>query len=561
MALPKPRRHWLGTVCAAVALFLLWTPALDAASPGADRPKVAVVLGGGAARGISHIGFLQALEESGIPIDYVVGTSMGSIVGALYAAGYSPADLRQIVRNLDYSRLFSLRLPPRGGFLVTEPFAAFLDTLLGGRDFARLRLPFYAVITRLSDGQEVALHEGPVSRAVLASMTIPVLFPPVEIGGAHFVDGGMKNAVPANVARQVGADIVLAVDVKKELRDVDYGSLLHVFQLTMYFMIDGYVQQIAPLADVVVVPDVKYDSYMEYGRVDYFIAQGYAAARRALPEIKAVLARQAPDFPYHAIPPTPDHSVQELQALVELAYARAAQAPRPLTVAPLLRAAAGSEPRLAAGLNTRGGALGAWQAAYGYLWDFADAEAGHHALSLSAPWGTHGTLQVFLKRYPAHGLTRPGAAWSWSDPGGWQSGASLEGSFTGAGSLWEIFLGRDTPRTDRLAGYWRLSAEKPGPFTRLSARAGLTQTPVPEGWALWESALVFPELCAEAEARSAFPDQAGIPQREFWLRAGGALDVRLFGLIPFKVRFLAGQELGTGKRAWSLDFGQEVSLP
>lgn len=114
---------------------------------------------------------------------------------------------------------------------------------------------------------------------ILASMSIPAVFPPVEIGGKYFIDGGMKNAVPANVARQMGADIVIGVNINRELEKIDYNSILNNVQLALYLMIDGYTKLNEPFADLMIVPDVKYDSYMAYSRVDYFIQRGYEAAR------------------------------------------------------------------------------------------------------------------------------------------------------------------------------------------------------------------------------------------------------------------------------------------
>lgn len=583
------RMTWRGVAPASAALALLlalaltlgaaW-PGVAAAeppkvSPEGRRPTVALVLGGGAARGISHLGLIQALEENGVPIDFVVGTSMGSIVGGLYAAGYSPSDMRQIVQELDYARLFALQLPPRGGLLFSDAFAAFLDTLLEGRDFSQLRLPFYAVLTKLSDGTEVPLHAGPVSRAVLASMTIPVLFPPVEIAGDHFVDGGMKNAVPANVARDLGADLVLAVDVKKELAQVDYGSLLNVFQLTMYFMIDGYVQKIAPLADVVIVPEAQYDSYMEYGRTEYFFRKGYEAAQQALPAIRAAIARQAPGFPYFCVPPTPDHPPAELQALLDRAYRNAQAAPRPFSLYPVFRPQAGSEPRLALGLEGGGGGLGRWRGAVGYRWNLADPAADYAALSLNRPLGPRWTGQAYFKRYPKDGATRPGAALVWRKPPDWAGGLAVETPPGDTTLRWRAEVGRERPITGRLALDWHLSAgrlppgEAPGRgapgvtgdsgFT--AARLGLTYSPTPDGWPVWELALAQPRLLLQVETVAWVPGPSSGPSTETWLRTGGRLDLKFFGFLPLQLRLLAGTAVPTGRTAWTLDLGQTVVWP
>lgn len=267
------------------------------------RPVVGLVLGGGAARGFSHIGLIAALEEAGIPIDIIVGTSMGSIVGGLYAAGYSTDNLTQIVANLDPALLFDLEYMPAGGIVSGERFELFLRELLDNKEFDELKIPFYAVVTDLRTGEEVVLDSGQVSKAIQASSAIPGLFSPVLIEERYYVDGGLKNAVPVNVARDKGADVVIAVDVKKDLKEVDYDNILHNIQLTLWFMINGYVEQHIQHADVVIVPEVKYDSYMEFDRSSYFILQGYKAGKASVEEIKAALLALDGDFvavPYRA---------------------------------------------------------------------------------------------------------------------------------------------------------------------------------------------------------------------------------------------------------------------
>ena len=164
------------------------------------RPTVALVLGGGSARGFSHIGLIKALEENGIPIDMIVGTSMGSIVAGLYAAGYSVENMEQLATHLDTSKLLDIPLPPTGGVVDSTGIQQFLDVLLDGKTYDQLPIPFKSVVVNLGTGRELALDEGLVSVGIQASMSIPGVFPPVQIGDAYYVDGGLKNQVPANVA-------------------------------------------------------------------------------------------------------------------------------------------------------------------------------------------------------------------------------------------------------------------------------------------------------------------------------------------------------------------------
>lgn len=274
-----------------------------AAASEKTRPTVAVVLGGGAARGISHIGLLKALEEEGIPVDVVVGSSMGSIVSGLYAAGFSTDNLATLAREVEFTSLFTLYVPPRGAVLNPDPFEKFLHHLTGGAQVEDLQRPFYTVVTDIVSGDELVVESGSLAKALVASMSIPGIFPPVPIDGRYYVDGGMKNAVPANVARDRGADVIIAVDVKKELEHIDHNNLLTNLQLTLYFLIEGYVDLHIQHADVVIVPDVQYDSYMDFSSAEYFIHQGYAAAKKAMPEIRRAILARDPDFPFGATVP------------------------------------------------------------------------------------------------------------------------------------------------------------------------------------------------------------------------------------------------------------------
>lgn len=559
-----------------LVLFFLALAAAPAQAEPAARPTVAVVLGGGAARGIAHVGFLEALEEHGIPVDLIVGTSMGSIVGGLYAAGYSPADLHRIMAEVDYGRLFALRSPPRGGLLSPEPFGAFLDVLLEGKDFAALSRPFYAVATNLTWGEEEVFHEGPVSRAILASMAIPALFPPVQIGTKYYVDGGLRDSVPVAVARNLGADVVIAVNVNQEAGEANYGSLVNILELTLFYVLDGYVQEVEHLADVLVEPEVSYDSYMEYGRVDHFCRKGHEAAERALPEINKAIARVSPDFAYASAPErTPDHSSAELQALVTRAYGQAERAPRPYLFLPLLEPVAGSQAEVGLGLLTTGGGLNTLRETAGYRWVFAERTEDYGYWSTThplSPWWTGG---VFLKYYPGSGALRPGAA-AWSTgPARWRLGVKAEAAPEGH-LRWKAEVGRSHSLNDnwtlawkaraaRLAGWELPGGGSPGGEPNpafASAQGAFVYSPAPDGWPFWAFTMVYPRLEAGVEQVIWIPaESAGGVTQETWLRAGASLEFRVFGFLPLEVHLRTGLALPSRRSSWSLDLGQRVDLP
>lgn len=351
-----------------IAFFtLLWHPGYAS-----KKPSVALVLGGGAARGFSHIGLIQAFEDNGIPIDYLVGTSMGSIVSGLYAAGYSVENMKTIVNNLELASLIDILIPPKGGFINTTRLEQYLNVLLHQQSFAELKTPFYSVITRLDTGEELALNHGKVSQAIQASMSIPVLFPAVSIDNVHYVDGGMKNAVPVNVASNLGADVIIGVDVKKELEEINYDSVLNNLQLAMWFMIDGYVELNTSSADVIIVPDVKYDSYMDYQKADLFIEAGYSAGIEYMEEIKEAILTLEPDFDFTPYRQS-GYSEEYLLNIIAEANDTALRARRPLTVTPLFQQAIDNTWKL--GVQLSYGPLSWFN--LGYRYGFSPTIGGH----------------------------------------------------------------------------------------------------------------------------------------------------------------------------------------
>ncbi len=175
------------------------------------RPKVGLVLGGGGSRGLAHIGVLQVLVREGIPIDFIVGTSMGGIVGALYASGMSPDEISDGLSQLGNSSLFVRRLfSARARQSVVRDY---LKDVLAGKTFDDLRIPLAVMAVDMRHGQEIVLDKGLLLPAVLASSAVPAVFPPVEIEGRQLADGGVIDSLATYVAFERGADVVIGVDV------------------------------------------------------------------------------------------------------------------------------------------------------------------------------------------------------------------------------------------------------------------------------------------------------------------------------------------------------------
>jgi predicted acylesterase/phospholipase RssA len=178
--------------------------------------KLGYALGGGAARGLFHIGVLSVLEEYGITPDVIAGTSMGAIIGAMYASGLKTSDLKQIARGIDWKqimRLTDIVALPKSGLIQGNRIVALLKSILGDIGFSQLKCKYAAVAADLYTGQQVVFTEGSLIEAIRASISIPGIFTPVHYEGQYLVDGGLVNVVPVTVCRDLGADFVIGVNV------------------------------------------------------------------------------------------------------------------------------------------------------------------------------------------------------------------------------------------------------------------------------------------------------------------------------------------------------------
>jgi len=356
---------------------------------------VALVLGGGAARGFSHIGLLKALEENGIPVDMIVGTSMGSIVAGLYAGGYSVENIEEIAVHLDTSKLLDIPFPASGGVVDSTGIQVFLDELLGGRAYDQMNIPFRSVVVDLGTGKDVAISEGKVSVGIQASMSIPGVFPPVQINGSYYVDGGLMNQVPANVAAEMGADVIIAVSLEKDYSNADYRRILDNLRLSLNAMMGGYTQLNTVMADVLIVPEVGLDSSWEFQKVSYFIQQGYEAGLEYVEQIKAVILAKDPGFefkPYRQ----PGYSAEELKEIVRRAERRVEGLPKRFTFKPEFQFDRFYDfPKL--GFKFTHGPL-SWFGV-GYRYGFDNQHGGHE---LFVDWGKHqwGSVDLFMRKTP-----------------------------------------------------------------------------------------------------------------------------------------------------------------
>ena len=185
------------------------------------QPKIGLALGSGGARGLAHIGVIKVLEENNIPIDFIAGSSIGAMVGGFYASGLNIKELEEIALGTDWRRIFSTLLEPsfKKGLIGGEKLKTFIEQHVDRKNFEFCKIPFAAVATDLKTGEIVVLDEGEMAPAIRASISIPLIFKPVEINGRTLADGGLSAPVPAEVARNMGADIVIAVNLDKHYYD------------------------------------------------------------------------------------------------------------------------------------------------------------------------------------------------------------------------------------------------------------------------------------------------------------------------------------------------------
>jgi len=258
----------------------------------ATRPKVGLALGGGGARGFAEIGVIRALEREKVPIDVIAGTSVGSLIGALYADTGKSLDLEFSALGVTNEDLFDYKALAilSGGFVKGERLEEFLGGKLRNREIEHLAIPFAAVATELRTGKTVVFDRGPVVRAVHASAAIPGVFVPVTIDGRIFVDGGVTDPVPADVARSLGAQVVIAVAIPSAIPSKTPTNPLEV----AYHAVTVMAAEIGRLrcreADIVITPDVGDTAYDDFSRKKQLIEAGEAATLAALPAIKEAIA-------------------------------------------------------------------------------------------------------------------------------------------------------------------------------------------------------------------------------------------------------------------------------
>ena len=249
-------------------------------------PAIGIALGGGFARGIAHVGVLKVLEEEGIPIHAVAGTSVGALIGACYCSGLSPADMEELAHKTRFTSFARWTLS-RCGFASNDRMVPYLTRTLKCKNFEQLRIPLGVTATDFNTGEGVVFQSGSIIDPVRASCSYPGMFLPIEIGGRHLVDGMLSHPVPTRPVRDMGADKVIAIHLKGTWSNG--GPPRHLFDVIgQSFAIaqDAMSSLWRNAADLVVEPEVSGFAYDDFKRAVDLITVGEAAMRAALPEVK-----------------------------------------------------------------------------------------------------------------------------------------------------------------------------------------------------------------------------------------------------------------------------------
>lgn len=252
------------------------------------RPKIGLALGGGFARGIAHIGVLRVLEEAEIPIDYIAGTSVGALIGAAYAGGTPLDEMERLGRETRFKDFAEWTVSWQG-FASDTRLQHYLHRMTPVRLFRELRIPLTIVATDLMSGQPVYFNEGEIGPALCASCAYPGLFRPVERDGRLLVDGFLAAPVPVRAPRNMGADLVLAVNLASVLKGQRPSNLLEIINQTFSVLIYCGQAIWRPLADLVIEPDVARFGWDDFPKTDALVAAGERAAFAALPQIHATI--------------------------------------------------------------------------------------------------------------------------------------------------------------------------------------------------------------------------------------------------------------------------------
>lgn len=274
------RRHF--STLAGVSMTSYFAPSMAQTS----RPKTALVLGAGSARGFAHIGVIKAIEAAGIKPDLIVGASAGSVIGVFYAAGYTGQQMEDIAMKVRDTDVIDQSNNSKRGLIAGAALQKLINTFVKDKPIESLKIPFVAIATNLKNGEAVQLRTGDTGQAVRASSSMPGIFLPTSINGAELVDGAISSPLPVAVARQMGAEVVIAVDVGSAPQNPQATGIYEIIMQSFEIMGQAIAKLEGQKADVLIKPNVGAFSGSDFGNRAQLIAAGLTAGQRAVDQIR-----------------------------------------------------------------------------------------------------------------------------------------------------------------------------------------------------------------------------------------------------------------------------------
>ena len=263
------------------------SPATTASAP---PIKIGLALGGGAAKGFAHIGVIKILEANGLTPSFVAGTSAGSVVGAMYASGMNAFELQEKAVALDEAKIRDLQFSS-GGLVLGQKLEDYVNEQVQRKPMEQLAKPFVVISTRLEDGERTVFARGNVGQAVRASSSVPGVFQPVTIGKYHYVDGGIVSPVPVDAARNLGADIVIAVDISNKASGKTPANMLGALNQSIAIMGQKLGQAELARADIIIRPKVLDIGPADFAQRSHAIVEGEKATTALMPQIRERIAQ------------------------------------------------------------------------------------------------------------------------------------------------------------------------------------------------------------------------------------------------------------------------------
>jgi NTE family protein len=253
--------------------------------------KIALVLGAGASKGFAHIGVIKIFEANKVPIHMIIGTSVGSVVGGLYAYGYDAFKLQKLSFAIEKEDIIDLLYIPSNGFIKGEKLEEFVNRTLKNTPMEKLKIPFYAVATEIQNGQETVFGRGNTGQAVRASCSIPGVFRPVKIGDKVYVDGGVISPVAVDAAKRLGADVVLAVDISASAERTPPRNTIETLLQSIDIMYSKLAATQLAQADVVIRPKVGYIGSADFSKRHEAVLEGEKATIEIMPRILEIITQ------------------------------------------------------------------------------------------------------------------------------------------------------------------------------------------------------------------------------------------------------------------------------